>query len=143
MCGDNRRCTQVAFADKSLELYRADFGAILLPLATALGLLIVIERTLDSSGGAVEEIDRRPEQVLEVRFKTCVGQRCDEGIEDVGDRAANKASFGERPRIRFRLVGAVAMELELGEPAALQGKLYGRDQLARKERAGLRYWVAL
>ena len=65
-------------------------------LAAPLRLLVVVELAFDPVGGAVEEIDRRPEQVLEVGFEARVGQRRDERVEDVGD--------GVRRRCRLRAV---------------------------------------
>ena len=89
--------------------------AVLFLLAAALGLLVVVELALDPVGGAVEEVDRRPEQVVEVGFEARVGERRDQGVEDVGDGAGDGVGFGQRPWIGLVLEGTVAIELELGE----------------------------
>ena len=54
-----------------------------------LRLLVVVELAFDAFGGAVEEIDGRPEQVLEVGFEARVAERRDERVEDVGDGAGD------------------------------------------------------
>ena len=60
---------------EAFQFDRADFGAVLFLLAALLRLLVVVEFALDPVDGAVEEIDRRPEQVFEVGFEARVGQR--------------------------------------------------------------------
>jgi hypothetical protein len=47
-----------AIGQEAFELDGADFRAVLFLLAALLGVLIVVERTLHTVGGAVEEIDR-------------------------------------------------------------------------------------
>ena len=74
-----------ALGGEALEFDRADFGAVLLALAALLRLLVVVEFAFDALVGAVEEIDGRPEQILEVGFEAGVAQARDEGVEDVGD----------------------------------------------------------
>ena len=78
-----------ALGRQALEFDRSHFGAILLALAFALGLLVVVELAFDPVRGAVEEIDGRPEQILEVGFEPGVVQRGDQGVEDVGDCASD------------------------------------------------------
>ena len=73
------------------------------------------------SYGAVEEIDGRPEQVLEVGFEAGVAQGGDKGVEDVGDGARDGAGFGQRPRVRLVLKRPVAVELEFGEDVIGRG----------------------
>ena len=63
-----------ALGGEALEFDRADLGAVLFALAALLRLLVVVEFALDPLGGAVEEIDGRPEQVLEVGFEAGVAQ---------------------------------------------------------------------
>jgi hypothetical protein len=60
----------------------------------ALRLLVVVELALDPVGGAVEEVDGRPEQVVEVGFEAGVGQGGDQGVEDVGDGAGDGLPSG-------------------------------------------------
>src|SRR5579884_3593601 len=57
---------------EALQLDRADLGAILFLLAAPLCLFVVVELALNAAGGAVEEVDGRPEQVLEVWFEAGV-----------------------------------------------------------------------
>ena len=46
---------------EALQLDRADFRAVLVPLAAPLRLLVVVQLALDPADGAVEEVDCRPE----------------------------------------------------------------------------------
>ena len=46
-------------------------------------------------GGAVEEVDRRPQQLVEVGLEPSVAQRRDEGVEDVGERALDPMFLGQ------------------------------------------------
>ena len=58
-----------ALGGEALQFDRADFGAILVALAALLRLFVVVEFALDPFVGAVEEIDGRPQQVLEDRVR--------------------------------------------------------------------------
>lgn len=60
---------------EAFEFDRADLGAVLFLLAALLRLLVVVQFALDPAGGAVEEIDGRPKQVLEVGFEAGGGGR--------------------------------------------------------------------
>jgi hypothetical protein len=82
-----------ALGHEAFQLDRADFGAVLFLLAALLGVLVVVELALHTVGGAVEEIDRGPQQVLEVGFEARVTQRRDQGVEDVGDGAGDDVGF--------------------------------------------------
>ena len=86
-----------------------------------LRLLVVVELALDPVGRAVEEVDGRPEQVLEVGLEAGVAQRGDEGVEDVGDGAGDDLAFGKRPRIGLVLEGTVAIELKFAEDVVGRG----------------------
>ncbi len=108
-------------ADEALQFDRADFRAVLFLLAALLRLLVVVEFALDPVGGAVEEVDRRPEQVLEVGFEAGVAQRRDQGVEDVGDGAGDGLGFGQRSRVGLVLERAIAVELEFGEDVIGRG----------------------
>ena len=92
-----------------------DLAAVLFALRPALRLLVVVEFALDPVGGAVEEIDGRPEQIVEVGLEAGVGQGGDQGIEDVGDGAGEHVAFRQRPRVGLVLEGTVAVELEFGQ----------------------------
>ena len=96
-------------------------GAVLFPLAAALRLLVVVEFALDPVGGAVEEVDGRPEQIVEIGFEAGVAQGGDQGVEDVGDGAGDGVAFGQRSRIGFVLEGTIAVELEFGEDVIGRG----------------------
>ena len=71
--------------------------------------------------GAVEEIDDRPEQVLEVRFEARVAQSRDESVEDVRDGAGHGIAFGKRSWIGLVLEGTVAIKLKLVEDVIGRG----------------------
>ena len=63
--------------------------------------------------GAVEQVDRRPEQVLEVGFEASVAQSRDQGVEDIGDSTRDGVAFGKRPLVRLVVEGTEAIELKL------------------------------
>jgi hypothetical protein len=86
-----------------------------------LRLLVVVELALYAVDGAVEEIDDRPEQVLEIGFETRVAQGRDQGVEDVCDGAGHGIAFGKRSRIGLVLEGTVAIELKLVEDVIGRG----------------------
>ena len=110
-----------ALGGEALQLDRLDLGAILLLLAALLRQLVIVQLALDPLDGAMEEVDRRPEQVLEVGFDPGVGQRHDQRIEDVGDGAGDMVAFGERPWIWIVREGSPAIELEFGEDMVGRG----------------------
>ena len=112
---------RLPFGGEAFEFDRADLRAVLFPLAALLRLLVVVELALDPVGGAVEEVDGRPEQVFEVGFEAGVAQGGDQGVEDVGDGAGDGLGFGQRSRVGFVLEGAVAVELEFGEDVVGRG----------------------
>jgi hypothetical protein len=97
---------------KMREFDGPDLGAVLLVLAAAMRKLVVVESALRAVGGAVEEIDRAPEELFEVGFKARVGERGDERIEDVGERRTNRPLLGQGARVGFVLARPVAVELE-------------------------------
>ena len=74
-------------------------------------VLVIVELALHPVGGAMEQVDGRPEQVGEVRFEARVLQRRDQRIEDIGHGAADGLGFGQWPRVGLVLEGTVAMEL--------------------------------
>ena len=105
------------FNYEALDLHRPDLRAVLFLLAAALSLLIVVELALDAGSAAVEEIDSRPEQVLEVGLEASVAQCGDEGVEDVGEGACTGLRERQWPRIGFVLARPIAIKLKLGEDA--------------------------
>jgi hypothetical protein len=92
----------------------------LFALAPLLRQFVVVELALDASCGAMEEIDGRPEQVLEVRFER-VAQGRDEGVEDVCDGSGHGIAFGKRSGIGLVLEGTIAVELQLIEDVIGRG----------------------
>jgi len=111
-----------ALGSETLEFDRADFGAILVTLAALLRLLVVVEFAFDALVGAVEEIDGRPQQVLEVWFEACFAQAHDECVEDVGHGGSDDTGFGQRSRVGFVLEGAIAVKLECGKDVISWGR---------------------
>jgi hypothetical protein len=103
-----------ALRGQALKFDRADLGTVLFPLALPLRLLVVVEVALDAADGAVKEVDRRPQQIFEVGFEACVGERGDKRIENVGDGAADGLGFGQRSRVGLVLERTVAVELQFG-----------------------------
>ena len=63
----------------------------------------------------MEQVDGRPEQILEVRFEPGVAQGGDQGVEDVGDGAGDHLAFGKRSRIGLVVEWTVAKELQFAE----------------------------
>jgi hypothetical protein len=90
-------------------------------MAALLCLFVVVEFTFDPLVGAVEEIDGRPQQVLEVGFEASFAQGSDECVEDVGDGTGDGTGFGKRSRVGLVLEGAIAVELELGKDVIGRG----------------------
>jgi hypothetical protein len=70
---------------------------------------------LHAVSSAVEEVDGRPQQVLEVGFEARVMERRDQRVEDVGHGAADGVCLRQRPGIGLVLKGPIAVELELAE----------------------------
>jgi hypothetical protein len=58
-----------------------------------LRLLVVVELAVDPFDGAVERIDGRPEEIVEVGIEARIGHGGDQGVEDVGDGAFDDAVF--------------------------------------------------
>ena len=83
-----------ALGSETLQFDRADFGAVLVALAALLRLFVVVEFAFDPLVGAVEEIDGRPQEVLEVGFEAGFAQGGDKGVEDVGDGAGDVRASG-------------------------------------------------
>ena len=103
------------FGGEAFEFYRLHLRAILFALAAALRLLIVVEFAFDPVGGAMEEVDGRPKEAIEVGFEAGVLEGGDQGIEDVGDGPGDRIAFGKRPRIGFVLKGTKTVELEFSQ----------------------------
>ena len=112
--------------DEALQFDGFHFAAILFSLESALRLFVVVEFAFDPVGGAVKEIDGRPEEIGEVRFEAGVVQGSDQGVEDVGDGASDTVAFGKRPGIGFVSERTVAVELELLQNVVGGGRVVGR-----------------
>ena len=63
----------------------------------------------------MEEVDRGPEEVVEVRLEARVRQRRNEGVKNVGDRAGGETGFRQGPRVGFIGEGAIAEELQFAQ----------------------------
>ena len=112
---------RLTFRRQAFQLDGLDLAPILFPLRALLRQLVVVEFAFDSIDGAMEDVHRRPEQVLEVGFEASVGQRHHESVEDVGDAAYKDVRFGKRPGVGFVVEGAVAIELEFVEDLVGRG----------------------
>ena len=106
---------RLPFGRQALQLDGLHLGAILFALPTALRLLIVVQLAFDPVGGSVEDVDGRPEEIVEVGLEAGVFQGDDQGVEDIGDGAGDVVSFGQRPSVGFVREGTVAIKLKLGE----------------------------
>ena len=112
---------RLAFRRQAFQFDGFDLAAVLFPLRALLRQLVVVEFAFDPVDGAMEDVHRRPEQVLEVGFEASVGQRHHEGVEDVGDAAGEDVRFGKRPGIGLVVEGTVAIELEFVEDLVGRG----------------------
>ena len=63
----------------------------------------------------MEDIDGRPEEIVEVGFEARVLQGHDQGVEDVGDRARDLVAVRQKPLIGFVGERPVAVELQFVE----------------------------
>ena len=69
----------------------------------------------DPLNRAMEEVDARPQEVVEVRFEAGVLQRGDQGVENVGDGDGDGSRLGQGSRVWFVMERAMAAELEFGK----------------------------
>jgi hypothetical protein len=103
---------RLSLGNQAFQFDRLDLGAVLFGLEAALRLLVDIEFAFDSVASAVEEVDGRPEEIGEIGFEPRVFQGRDQGVEDVGDGAAQDPCVGKRSWIRIVLKGSIAVELK-------------------------------
>ena len=89
--------------EQEFQFDRGDLGAVLFALRSPLRLFVVVELAFNPLGGAVEQIDRRPEQIVEIGLEPGLGERADQRIEDVGDGAGDAVALGKRARVGFVL----------------------------------------
>jgi hypothetical protein len=127
----------VAAFDQGLPLGRQAFqidglhlAAVLFALAAALRLLIVVKLALDPVGGPVEDVDRRPEEIVEVGLEAGVLQGEDQGVEDVGDGAGDMVALRKRSGIGLIREGTVAVKLEFAEDVVGGGRGFNRLNLS-------------
>src|SRR5260370_335575 len=117
-----------ALGDETLQFDRSDLRAVLLLLAPVLRALVVVELTLDPVGRAMEQIDGRPQQLLEIGLETSITERRDERIEDVDDGAGDSSGCRQRSGVGIVLERTVAINLELGEDVIGRGcVVYGLE----------------
>ncbi len=76
----------LADADQRFQLDGFDLGAVLFALEALLCLLVAVELGLDPLDRAVEGVDGRPEDFVEVEIEAGVGHGGNQGVEDVGYR---------------------------------------------------------
>ena len=106
---------------EAFQFDRSDFGAVLLLLRALLRVLIRVEFARDAITGAVEQIHRRPQEIVEVGFETGFTKASDEGVEDVGERASHACLLGQGTRVALVLMRAAAVELQFVEEMAGRG----------------------
>ncbi len=63
----------------------------------------------------MEDVDGRPEEIVEVGFEARVLQGADQGVEDIGDGARDLVAVGQKPLVGLVGEGAIAVELEFVE----------------------------
>lgn len=84
-------------------------------------LPVVVEFAFDPFGGAMVHVDGRPETIFEVEPETRVRRAGDEGVESVGECAAEGGILGRRTGVGFVPERAVAVDLEFGEDGSDRG----------------------
>ena len=81
------------FRDETLQFDRAQLGAVLVALALPLRGFIGVEMAVDACGGAMEQVDLRPEQIFEIGFEAGVGERRDVSVEHIGDSTGDEPAW--------------------------------------------------
>ena len=80
------------------------------------------ERSLHLGCRAMEHLDRRQVEVLEVAVEARVAAHRDEGVKHIGQSALDRALVGQGARIGFIPMGAVVIELTYVEYAGCRGR---------------------
>lgn len=81
-------------------------------------VLVSVEFASYAVPGAVEEVHRRPQEIVEVWFETGFAERRDESVEDVGERASHACLLGQGTRVGLVLMRTAAIELQFAEAEA-------------------------
>jgi len=87
-------------------------------LGALLRVFVGVELAGDALSGAVEEVDARPEEIVEVGFEAGVLERGDEGVKDIGQRPFDGVLVGQGPGVGFVLKRTMAVELEASKNLA-------------------------
>ena len=104
-----------ALIDQALELDRLDLGAVLLGLGPALRLLVAVKFAFDAVELAVEQVDERPQQIIEIVLEAGAGQHGAQRFDRIVELGLHGIGFGQRPRIGLVLAGTMAIERQLVE----------------------------
>ena len=106
-----------ALGREPLQLDGLHFRAVLFVLARPLCLLVAVEVTGDALGGAVEDVDEGPEQVVEVGFEPGVAEHAGKRLDDAGEARPYYRVIGQRPWIRLVLMRTMAVHLQFEDDA--------------------------
>jgi hypothetical protein len=71
-----------------------------------------LSSSLVSLGGAVEDVDGRPQDFVEVGIEARVGHGGDEGVEDIGDGGLDDVILRRDPGVGLVCARTVAIELQ-------------------------------
>ena len=113
---------RVPLSGEAFEFDRSNFGAVLFLLRPFVLVFVLVEFARYAFSGAVEEVHRRPQEIVEVGFETGFAERRDKGVEDVGQRASHGGLIGQGARVGLVLVRTAAVELQFVEEMAGGGR---------------------
>jgi hypothetical protein len=113
----------LAIRHQALQFDRLHLAAVLFALRPPLGLLFVVQFPADPVGGAVEDVDGRPEEIVEVWFEARVLQGADQGVEDAGDIARDLVAIGRGGWSGGRAPGAQAQGSMARENVSLHRRI--------------------
>ncbi|KAJ8137397.1 hypothetical protein OY671_009390, partial [Metschnikowia pulcherrima] len=130
--------------DQVLQLDGFDLAAISFTSGAFSRSLVAVEFALDPVGGAVEDVDGRPEEIVEVGFEAAVSQGEGQGVKDVRDRAGDDSGFGQGARIGFVVEGAPAVESKFSENMeSAKASSAGAAAWAKREAAYLEWRMVI
>ncbi len=101
-----------ALGEKSFELDGPNLRTVLFLLGFALPVFIIIQLALDAVDLAVEDVDHRPQDVLQVGFKPRVAERPRDHIKNIRQRAAERIAVGQGAGVWLVLMGTPALHLQ-------------------------------